>query len=103
MEWLTGWFGWIGNPSPGQRRVFWWIVHILLVLLVVLVLGAINYTTGLERVLRTRTLNLHRIWLPLLFLLGYALFWLIRWVYGLTTSSAPGPTPAGNSTRRASG
>ena len=83
MDWLTGWFGWLGKLSTTQRRVLWWMAHILLVLLVVLALGAINYMTGLERVLRTRTLNLHRIWLPLLFLLGYALFWLIRWVVGL--------------------
>ena len=64
MEWLTKSFAWLVDLTPARRRVLWWMFHILVVLLIVLALGAINHLTGLDRVLRTRTLNLHRIWLP---------------------------------------
>lgn len=88
MQWLTSLLGWLINPlgalSPQRRwQVISWTVHILLVLLVVVGLGVVNHLGGLDRVLRTQTLGLHRVWLPLLFLLGYALYWLIRWLYWL--------------------
>ncbi|MFO0844127.1 MAG: type VI secretion protein IcmF/TssM N-terminal domain-containing protein [Gemmataceae bacterium] len=86
MQWLKGLFGlvtlsWL--PPARRRRVLLWTLHIAVVVLVVLALGWLNLRGGLDRVLRTRWLNLNLVWLPLLFLLGYALFWLVRGLYRL--------------------
>jgi hypothetical protein len=86
MQWLTNLFGWLAKPfadmpANRRRRLLGWAVHILLVVLIVAALAAINYYAGLERVLRTRWLGIEHVWLPLLFLLGYALFWLLRWLW----------------------
>lgn len=86
MQWLKSLFGlvtfsWL--PPARRWRVIYWVVHVAVVVLVVVALGWLNVRGGLDRVLRTRWLNLNLVWLPLLFLLGYALFWLIRWLYWL--------------------
>src|SRR4051794_21603111 len=87
-------FGWL-NPlswgsTPARRRALYWTAHVLVVVVVVILLGIVNHTGGLDRVLRTRWLGLYRVWLPLLFLLGYTLFWLIRWLYWLLGPEGPG-------------
>ncbi|MFO0879314.1 MAG: type VI secretion protein IcmF/TssM N-terminal domain-containing protein [Gemmataceae bacterium] len=86
MQWLKNLVGlvtlsWL--PPARRWRTIYWTVHILVVVLVVVALGYLNIQGGLDRVLRTRWLGVDRVWLPLLFLLGYALFWLIRWLYWL--------------------
>jgi hypothetical protein len=88
VQWLTTLLGKLVNPfawlPPGRRRrAAYWAVHILVVLLIVAGLAWLNFQGNFPRVLRTRALGLERVWLPLLFLLGYALFWLIRWLYWL--------------------
>lgn len=86
MQWLKTVLGWLFHPfawlpPERRRRAIRWTVHILLVVLIVVALGVLNHYGGLDRVLRTSFLGLYRVWLPLLFLLGYALYWLIRWLY----------------------
>jgi hypothetical protein len=86
MQWLKSLFGlvtfsWL--PPARRRRVLYWVAHVAVVVLVVVALGWLNVQGGLDRVLRTRWLHLNLVWLPLLFLLGYALFWLVRWLYRL--------------------
>jgi type VI protein secretion system component VasK len=70
------------DKAMGQVRfrrvagVVRWIVHIALVLAVVALLFWINQVFDLERVLRSPWRPVNRVWLPLLFLLAYALGWL---------------------------
>jgi hypothetical protein len=86
MQWLTAFFAWLIQPIKSLVSGRRWtpsarILHILLVLLVVVALAVVQYATGLERVLRTHFLGLHLVWLPLLFLVCYALYWLIVWLW----------------------
>ncbi len=71
-------------PVPAnRRRVLLIVLHVLLVVLVVLGLWYLNGAFGLDRVVRWRWLGLHKVWLPLLFLLLYATFWLGCWLWRL--------------------
>src|SRR5579872_2494171 len=54
----------------------WWLLHLAFVVVVVLVLWYVNSLFDLDKVLRSPWPLLHKVWLPLLFLLGYALCWL---------------------------
>jgi hypothetical protein len=53
-----------------------WLIHIAVVVLVVIGLWYVNSLFDLEKVLRSPWPWVHKFWLPLLFLLGYALCWL---------------------------
>ncbi len=57
-------------------RVVYTILHILVVVAVLILLYWINQAFDLERVLRSPWRPLNRVWLPLLFLLAYALGWM---------------------------
>ncbi len=57
-----------------------WAVHALVVLAVVAALFWLNHVLDLDRVLRSPWPALHQVWLPLLFLLAYALCWLGWWL-----------------------
>ncbi len=85
MQWLTRILAWLRQPVTSLLSRRWtpaaWVLHLALVLLAVVGLAALQHVTGLERVLRTHFLGLHRVWLPLLFLVGYALCWLIVWLW----------------------
>ncbi len=92
MQWLKKLIGlvtlsWL--PPARRRRTFYWIFHLLIVALILVGLGWLNLRGGLDRVLNTRLLHLNLFWLPLLFLLGYTLFWLIRWMYWLLGPDGP--------------
>ena len=63
------------------RRRIAWALHILLVIGVFFLLWWVNYRFDLERVLRSPWPVLHKIWLPLLFLLAYVLLWLGLWLW----------------------
>src|SRR5262245_43751446 len=104
MSWLTNFFSWLATPfkaavpaappppealaqqalaQRGQmppagrrRRLFWLVLHVLAVVLMVVLLAFVNRAAGVERLLRLRWFGLDRVWLPLLFLLVYALLWL---------------------------
>ena len=54
----------------------WWLLHVAIVVVVVLALWYVNLLYDLDKVLRSPWPWLHKFWLPLLFLLGYALCWL---------------------------
>ncbi len=58
--------------SPAVR----WGLHLVLVLLILIGLGVLNYALGLEKYLSTRLVALRSVWLPLLFALFYVLCWL---------------------------
>jgi len=89
--WLTSFFSWLAWPITSlpeikRGRVLFWLLQALLVLVVVLVLLAINNLTGLYNVVFPPWLSsfgLHRVWLPLLFLAGYVLFWLVLWLWSI--------------------
>jgi hypothetical protein len=83
----TAWPGWSGLSSTLR-----WVLHFLVILLVVLLLGYVNYLLDLERSLRSPFPWLHRYcWLPVLFLLVYALAWLGWWLWRL---AGPGREPS---------
>ena len=70
-----------------MARVVQWILHIVLVLAVVVLLFWVNQVFDLERVLRSPWRPLNCVWLPLLFLVAYALGWL---GWGLLRIAGPG-------------
>jgi hypothetical protein len=59
------------------------LFNVLFVLVGVLGLWLVSRATHHDRVLRTHWLGLQRVWLPLCFLVGYALFWLFWWLWRL--------------------
>ena len=54
MQWLMRIYGWLVRPFrllfSGRWTISAWVLHVILVLLVVIALGALQYVTGLERV-----------------------------------------------------
>jgi hypothetical protein len=54
----------------------WWLLHLVIIVIVVLGLWYINWQYDIDKVLNSPVQWLHQFWLPLLFLLGYALCWL---------------------------
>jgi hypothetical protein len=60
-----------------------WALHVVVVLAILVGLWYINYYYDLERVLRSPWPILHKVWLPLLFLLAYLLAWLGWWLWQL--------------------
>ena len=109
MQWLTRLFSWLAGPFTSlppqrRRRILFWAGQVVLVVVAVVVLALVNNWTGLDRVLRTRALGLNHAWLPLVFLVGYVLFWLIVWLWRLLgplslrrrlPSRSPGAWPSG--------
>ncbi len=88
MQWLTGLLAWLASPWASlpparRRRAIVVALNVVLVVGGVIVLGLLNWSTGLERVLRTRWLGIQHVWLPLCFLVAYALFWLFWWLWRL--------------------
>jgi hypothetical protein len=71
--------------KPTVPRRPWWhyALHILGLVVIVLVLWWLNYVLDLDKVLRAPWPVLHQFWLPMLFLLGYALYWLGRILWKL--------------------
>src|SRR4051794_20728690 len=65
------------TPSTFARSLRW-ILHAAVVVLIVLGLWWLNTVYDLDKVLRSPWPLLHKVWLPLLFLLGYGLGW-IAW------------------------
>ena len=61
-----------------------WLLHGLIVALILVGLYFVNRWLQLERVLRSDWPFLHAFWLPLLFLLVYAMAWLAWWIWELT-------------------
>ena len=73
---------------------FRWTMHILCLAAVLAGLALLNYLLGLETVVRSPWPLLRSLWLPLLFLLVYALSWLGWWLHKLlTTPSEESPHP----------
>jgi hypothetical protein len=66
-----------------MRTILWVVLHVVFLIAMVLVLWYVNRAYGLGRVLRSRWPALHAVWLPLLFLLVYALGWLGWWLWRL--------------------
>lgn len=63
-----------------------WTVHVLVMILILIGLGFLNHYFDLEKVVEAPWPFLRRIWLPLLFLLIYALAWLGWWLWELVDS-----------------
>lgn len=61
-----------------------WVLHVLLIFLVLVGLWYLNWLLGLEKVLQSPWPFLHPFWLPILFLLAYALLWLGIWLWKLS-------------------
>jgi hypothetical protein len=81
VEWLTNLLAWVASPWTSLSRRRRRLVLLIVLNVVILVVGLVGLYLladylGLERLLRTRWLGLHRVWLPLCFLVGYLLFWL---------------------------
>lgn len=96
MQWLYMFFEWLASPwtsqTPARRSfILWLLIHVLFVVLFVVVLAYVNQTAGLDNVVRTRWLGVNAYWLPLVFLLLYAVGWL---VWGLLLLLGPGSVPA---------
>lgn len=73
---------------------FRWTMHVLCLGGVLVGLAMLNYLLGLETVVRSPWPALRSLWLPLLFLLVYALAWLGWWLYKLlTTPTGESPYP----------
>jgi hypothetical protein len=68
---------------PGCRTALIVAVHVIVVTVVVVLLWFLERAFGLDQVLRSRWPVLYRAWLPLLFLLFYALFLLGWWLWRL--------------------
>jgi hypothetical protein len=64
-------------------RVVRWALHALVVLAILALLFWLNHFFDLARVLRSPWRPMHHVWLPFLFLLAYALWWLGRWLLKL--------------------
>jgi hypothetical protein len=80
-----------GGPDPGTGVR--WVVHVLIVVAVVIVLATLNQVPGVQTASgRMGSPILRRVWLPLLFLLFYALGWLIWWFWQLMRA-APEESP----------
>lgn len=95
FEWIGSLFSWLISPwtslsLAGRRSVLHVTGHVLFVLVCVIVLAAVNHFASLDRLVRTRWLGVNRAWLPLLFLLLYALGWL---VWGLWMLLGPDREP----------
>lgn len=69
-----------GKNGPRRKKRVWlrWL-HVAAVLATLVVLTFLNQAWGLDRLLESRLHGLHAFWLPLLFLLIYALCWLSWW------------------------
>lgn len=63
--------------------VVFWLLHLILLGLILLGLTALNQALDLPRYLLGPSPILRRYWLPLLYLLMYALCWLGRWLWSL--------------------
>src|SRR5262245_10068815 len=63
----------------------WWhyVLHFVGFVVVLLGLWWLNVVLDLDKVLRAPWPALHQFWLPILFLLGYALYWLGRKLWKL--------------------
>ncbi|MBY0228966.1 MAG: hypothetical protein K2W96_06790, partial [Gemmataceae bacterium] len=96
FQWIGDFFGWLASPftsqTPARQRTILYVAgHVLFVLLMVLALWWINSLAGLDNVVRTRWMGLNRWWLPLVFMLLYALGWL---AWGLYVLLGPEREPA---------
>jgi hypothetical protein len=83
MGWKAAW------TNPKVRRVVFWAVHILVVLCLLVLLGFVNLHWNLDRLLLSPLPWLHRVWLPVLFVLLYAAGWLAWALWKQTALSLP--------------
>jgi hypothetical protein len=79
--------------TPTVRRVLWWVLHALLVVLVVVALWYVNDRFKLGETLLSPFPQLHAVWLPLLFLLLYAGGWFAWWFFRLIADGPRGNFP----------
>jgi hypothetical protein len=79
------------SPRPRGRwlRVLLWALHVLVVVGILVGLWYLEQRLDLGRALRSRAPTLHPIWLPLLFLVFYALCWLSWWLWRLLGPERP--------------
>ena len=74
-------------------RIYLWVLHVVLVLLILAGLWYVNYRYRLGESLLSPFPALHRVWLPLLFLLlyvgGWLTWWFVRAVSDRTTGRHP--------------
>ncbi len=78
------------HRSQGVR----WALHVLVLVVALLILFALNHLLGIDRLIPLPSRFLRQAWLPILFLLMYALTWLGWWLWTLlfvdeTVSSYP--------------
>jgi hypothetical protein len=85
MKALWAWFG-----SPRGQTVLFWTAHILFVVLAVVGLALVNRLSAVDRLVVSPFPGLNRWWLPLLFLIVYALGWL---AWGLLRLVGPDRPP----------
>jgi hypothetical protein len=73
--------------KPKVTRRPWWhyALHIFVLIVAVLGLWWLNVALDLDKVLRAPWPTANQFWLPLLFLLGYALYWLGRLLWSYLT------------------
>src|SRR5262245_11512429 len=71
------------KPTVPKRPWWVYVLHVAAFVGVLCFLWWINVILDLDKVLRAPWPWLHQFWLPLLFLLGYALYWLGRWLWAL--------------------
>jgi hypothetical protein len=72
----------VKKPKTGHPW-HWYLLRGLIVVAVLVALGWLNHVLDLDKVLRSPWPVLHKIWLPLLFILGCALYWLGLWLWRL--------------------
>jgi hypothetical protein len=94
------WYGLLGAlfPAarwPGVRAIhpgIRWGLHIFLLLLALVGLVLIDLAINFSRLVdsRTKLADLH-LWLPIFFLLLYALVWIVWWIWGLLAAPEEGP------------
>lgn len=60
-----------------------WVLHFIMLALVLVLLAYLNWHFDLEKSLRSPFPQLHRVWLPMLFLLVYLLGWMGHWLWRL--------------------
>ena len=77
---------------PRVRRTAWIVGHVLFVVAAVVMLGLVNRTLGLPAALVSPLPELHRVWLPTLFLIAYAAAWL-AWAFIRLTSDSVNADP----------
>ena len=86
MKWLAGLVLPFLAKASHVRALgpqFRWVIHFAIVIGILAGLGFLNYALDVGKLLDTPHPLLRRVWLPLLFLLVYALAWVGWWLWTL--------------------